>query len=105
MRRCCGCGIRASASPPNCCLAFLTFSRRRNDRWTARKAGLGIGLCLVQRLVEMHGGKVEVYSALGQGSEFVVRLPVMADARNAAAVDTQRQRRADWTIPASAGRG
>ena len=41
----------------------------------------------------MHGGKVEVYSALGQGSEFVVRLPVMANARNAAAIDSQRQRR------------
>ena len=41
------------------------------------QGGLGIGLCLVQRLVEMHGGKVAVYSALGQGSEFVVRLPVV----------------------------
>jgi CheY-like chemotaxis protein/anti-sigma regulatory factor (Ser/Thr protein kinase) len=41
------------------------------------QGGLGIGLCLVQRLVEMHGGSVEVQSALGQGSEFIVRLPVM----------------------------
>lgn len=39
--------------------------------------GLGIGLSLVQRLVEMHRGRVEVYSVLGQGSEFVVRLPVV----------------------------
>jgi PAS domain S-box-containing protein len=47
------------------------------ERSLARsQGGLGIGLCLVQRLVEMHGGKVAVYSALGQGSEFVVRLPV-----------------------------
>jgi CheY-like chemotaxis protein len=30
----------------------------------------------VQRLVEMHRGRVEVFSVLGQGSEFVVRLPV-----------------------------
>ncbi|MHB8971462.1 MAG: PAS domain-containing hybrid sensor histidine kinase/response regulator [Pirellulaceae bacterium] len=43
------------------------------------QGGLGIGLCLVQRLVEMHGGKVEAYSVLGQGSEFVVRLPVMME--------------------------
>jgi PAS domain S-box-containing protein len=40
------------------------------------QGGLGIGLTLVHRLVEMHGGTVEAYSALGQGSEFVVRLPM-----------------------------
>ena len=42
------------------------------------QGGLGIGLCLVQRLVDMHQGKVEVFSTLDQGSEFVVRLAVMA---------------------------
>ena len=41
------------------------------------QGGLGIGLALVQRLVEMHVGRVEVHSTLGQGSEFVVLLPVV----------------------------
>jgi signal transduction histidine kinase/DNA-binding response OmpR family regulator len=44
------------------------------------QGGLGIGLTLVRRLVEMHGGSVEAHSAgLNQGSEFVVRLPVLIE--------------------------
>jgi PAS domain S-box-containing protein len=39
--------------------------------------GLGIGLSLVRSLVTMHGGSVEAHSGgLGQGSEFIVRLPL-----------------------------
>jgi CheY-like chemotaxis protein len=44
---------------------------------TRSQGGLGIGLCLVQRLVEMHRGTVMAYSALGRGSEFVVCLPML----------------------------
>ena len=39
------------------------------------QGGLGVGLALVQSLVAMHAGRVEAHSALGQGSEFIVRLP------------------------------
>ena len=46
------------------------------------QGGLGVGLTLVRRLVELHGGRVEAFSdGPGRGSEFVVRLPRIAPAK------------------------
>ncbi|NVB82882.1 MAG: GAF domain-containing protein [Kofleriaceae bacterium] len=45
------------------------------------QGGLGIGLTVVKRLVELHGGKVIARSpGLGFGSEFVIRLPLAVEA-------------------------
>jgi len=50
-------------------------SRRGLDR---TQGGLGIGLTVVRRLVELHGGRIVATSAgLGSGAEFVVRLPAL----------------------------
>ncbi len=51
------------------------------------QGGLGIGLTLVKRLVELHGGAVEATSnGPGQGSAFIVRLPIVVDSSRAPAV-------------------
>ena len=43
-------------------------------------AGLGVGLSLARKLVELHGGSIEAHSAgIGHGSQFVVRLPIVVD--------------------------
>ena len=51
--------------------------------------GLGIGLTLVKRIVEMHDGTIEIHSAgEHQGSEFTVRLPLFEEAESAATNDS-----------------
>jgi signal transduction histidine kinase len=51
------------------------------DTRDARKGGLGIGLTIVKRVVELHGGTVEASSkGLGQGSSFAITLPLTATA-------------------------
>lgn len=71
---------------------FRLFSQGRQLA-NGGAAGLGIGLSLVDRLVQMHGGRVTAHSAgPGKGSEFIVRLPTIT--RDHARVDEQAGDRA-----------
>lgn len=64
-----GIGIAPEAVPH----LFEEFFRARNAREIAE--GTGLGLALVKRLVDLHQGRIEVTSRLGEGTEFVVSFP------------------------------
>jgi two-component system, chemotaxis family, CheB/CheR fusion protein len=68
-----GMGIDAEMLPR----VFDMFAQAASQK--RQGGGLGIGLTLVRRLVEMHGGTVEARSdGPGRGSEFILQLPVLA---------------------------
>lgn len=66
-----GIGISPSILPQ--IFDLFTQADRSLDR---RQGGLGLGLSLVRKMVEMHGGRVHATSqGIGRGSEFIIRLP------------------------------
>ena len=76
-----GIGIGADLLPV--VFDLFTQAERTPDR---AQGGLGLGLALVKKLVELHGGAVEAHSAgQGQGSTFTVRLPLLAASEGAVA--------------------
>jgi signal transduction histidine kinase/ActR/RegA family two-component response regulator len=84
-----GAGISAHRLPT----IFDIFRQPENDpAGQPVREGLGIGLTLVKRLVEMHGGSVGAESpGLGRGSTFIVRLPIVAAATTGEVPVARRQ--------------
>ena len=72
---------------------FLPFVQA--DRALDRsQGGLGIGLTVAKRLVEMHGGNIEAHSlGVGQGTEFVVCLPAVSEVTPLKPEDVQTEGR------------
>jgi len=56
---------------------------RQHEAGSARHSGLGLGLAIVLRFVELHGGSVSAHSdGPGHGAEFTVRLPLAEELKN-----------------------
>jgi len=62
-------------APEDQALVFEEFRQARGDH-LGKAEGTGLGLALVKRFVELHGGSVRVESAQGYGSTFTFVLPV-----------------------------
>jgi len=56
-------------------LIFEKFFRVQQPEGSALRQGSGLGLAIVKGLVEVHGGRITVESALGKGSTFRVVMP------------------------------
>jgi CheY-like chemotaxis protein len=70
-------GDTGKGIPPEMLPHIFELFTQVNPPIDRTEGGLGLGLTLVRKLVQMHGGQVEAHSAgPGLGSEFVVRLPV-----------------------------
>lgn len=76
---------------------FGMFSRIGSSQ--QQDPGLGIGLTLVRRLIEMHGGQVEAQSeGLNQGSTFTIKLPLPAPGEVQAAEQAQDPPSRRWRV-------
>jgi two-component system CheB/CheR fusion protein len=77
--------------PPDMLLKVFDMFAQVDRSSDSAHSGLGIGLALVKRLVEMHGGTIEAKSdGRGRGSEFVVRLPALLKDSEASAAGGAR---------------
>lgn len=50
---------------------------------TGRKGGSGLGLAVTRRIIEEHGGQIDLFSEVGKGTDFTVRLPISGPAEAA----------------------
>jgi two-component system CheB/CheR fusion protein len=71
--------------------------RQGTTSWLTSRSGLGLGLAIARRIVELHGGKVWAESqGLGYGSTFCIRLPL--------AIKAQEERHTDAPAERTAGK-
>lgn len=68
--------VRLDIIDTGCGMSAESLTNVFKPFYTTRPGGTGLGLPTTRRIVEMHGGRIEVQSELGKGTQFTVWLPV-----------------------------
>ncbi len=76
-----GCGIAAEALPQ----IFEPFFTTKAGPDESGKGGTGLGLAACKEIIEAHQGRIRVESTVGEGTAFIIRLPIAEDGQTAAA--------------------
>lgn len=77
-------GTEISISDTGCGIEQQQFSKIFDPFYTTRDAGTGLGLAVVNRILEAYGGRIHMQSEPGKGSVFTIWLPVHAAVTTAA---------------------
>ena len=67
--------IRISVRDNGCGMSESEVKRVFEPFFTTKKGGTGLGLATVYRIVQSHGGRIDIESAKGQGTTVVMHLP------------------------------
>lgn len=62
------------------------FNKYRRSKNTSKIEGQGLGLFISKAICEAHGGRITVESVIGEGSTFIIHLPVKASPRDGAGI-------------------
>lgn len=74
--------------PKEQCESIFNKFKRIDTTFNRQVEGSGIGLSLVKALIELQGGSIEVYSEVGQGTEFIFYIPIgLVDEENISSFD------------------
>ena len=71
-------GVEISIDDTGCGIEEQDFSKIFNPFYTTRDTGTGLGLAVVNRILDAYGGKIHMQSEPGKGSVFTIWLPVHA---------------------------
>ena len=68
--------VTVSVSDTGCGIQPTDLNRIFDPYYTSKSTGTGLGLAIVHKIIEAHGGKIEVESILGRGTTFKIQLPI-----------------------------